>query len=67
MFAGYNEDDNVTLLLCNNYLREINAGNPDSKVENVTQLVQQVFVGPDFSEGNIVYLYNWQFFQSLRD
>ena len=39
------------LQLSLNFVRALVKASPDSKLGNVAQLVQQVFVGADFSEG----------------
>ena len=49
--SAYNEDDIIMLQLSLNFVRALVKASPDSKLGNVAQLVQQVFVGADFSEG----------------
>jgi hypothetical protein len=56
-FPAYNEDDIIMLQLSLNFVRALVAASPESKLGNVAQLVQQVFVGADFSEGDLRLFY----------
>ena len=50
-FAAYAEDDCITLLIVIDFLRGLISNNPDAKASSVAQLIQQVIVGADYSEG----------------
>ncbi len=50
-FAAYAEDDCITLLIVVDFLRGLISNNPEPKASSVAQLIQQVVVGADYSEG----------------